>query len=104
MYFIEIPMSLSYSPVRHKKEVIDCDSTEEKQPLGHFTPLMILCCALLHPKYLSWASAYSNLIYSDFKTSRQCMFFQVSCTRLNLCPLQVSLPNTLEEGRLKMSS
>lgn len=67
-------MSLSYSPIRRKEEVMDCDRTEEKQPLGHFTPLMILCCALLHPKYLSWASAYSNLIYSDFKTSRQCMF------------------------------
>jgi len=59
-------MSLSYGSIRRKEEVMDCDRTEEKQSVGHFTPLMILCCASVLPKCPSWASAYNNLIYSDF--------------------------------------
>lgn len=78
-------MSLSYSPIRRKEEVIDCDRTEEKQPLGHFTPLMILCSAFLLPECLSWASAYNNLIYSDFKTYRSCVCVQVSFNLVHLC-------------------
>lgn len=80
-------MSLSYGSIRRKEKVMDCDRTEEKQPLGHFTLLMISCCAFLLPKCLSWASAYNNLIYSDF----------CACVQVSFVPtlLQVFLTNSL---------